>query len=114
MNDTVILFEDEGYRTFLPLAYSRPVFELRCGLYTARERVDGLAGRRPAALCRAHLAGAHGAGRWPLALLSESAPVTFVNGRALDMAWLPQLLEEPTNTVYVSDAGPGLLRGEVL
>jgi UDP-N-acetylglucosamine diphosphorylase / glucose-1-phosphate thymidylyltransferase / UDP-N-acetylgalactosamine diphosphorylase / glucosamine-1-phosphate N-acetyltransferase / galactosamine-1-phosphate N-acetyltransferase len=114
MNDTVILFEDEVYRTFLPLVYSRPVFELRCGLYTARERTAALLGRPPATLCRAHLAGVHGAGRWPLALLSESAPVTFVNGRALDMPWLPRLLAESTNTVYVADAGPGLLRGEVL
>src|SRR5215831_825441 len=99
MNDTVILFEDEGFRTFLPLGYARPVFELRCGLYTGRQRATALLGRSPAALCRAHLAVAHGAGRWPLALLSESAPVTFVNGRALDMSWLLRLMAEPVNTV---------------
>jgi UDP-N-acetylglucosamine diphosphorylase/glucosamine-1-phosphate N-acetyltransferase len=114
MSDTVILFEDEGYRTFLPLVYSRSVFDLRCGIYTARERAAALLGRPVAGLCRAHLASVYGAGRWPLGLLTESAPVTFVNGRVLDMPWLPQLLDELPNTVYVADAGPGLLRGDIL
>ncbi len=114
MSDTVILFEDEGYRSFLPLVYSRPVYELRCGIYTARERATALLGRPVAGLCRPHLASVYGAGRWPLGLLTESAPVTFVNGRALDMPWLAQLLEEPINTVYIADAGPGLLRSAVL
>jgi UDP-N-acetylglucosamine diphosphorylase/glucosamine-1-phosphate N-acetyltransferase len=30
------------------------------------------------------------------------------------MPWLPRLLDEPLNTVYVADAGPGLLRDTVL
>jgi UDP-N-acetylglucosamine diphosphorylase/glucosamine-1-phosphate N-acetyltransferase len=114
MSDTVILFEDEGYRPFLPLVYSRPVFELRCGIFTLRERVGALLGRPPAAICRAHLASVYGAGRWPLGLLSASEPLTFVNGRALDLSWLPALLEAPLNTVCVADAGPGLLGGPVL
>jgi UDP-N-acetylglucosamine diphosphorylase/glucosamine-1-phosphate N-acetyltransferase len=114
MADTIILFEDEGCNTFLPLTYSRPVYELRCGLFTARERVAALLGRQPSGLCRPHLASVYGAGRWPLGLLSESAPVTFVNSRALDLPWLPRLLDAPLNTLYLADAGPGLLRGEVL
>jgi len=114
MNDTAILFEDEGYRAFLPLVYARPVFELRCGIYTARERAATLLGQPAAGLCRPHMAGVYGAGRWPLGLLAESAPVTFINGRALDMPWLLRLLDEPPNTVYVADAGPGLLRDMVL
>lgn len=114
MNDTVIVFEDEGFRSFLPLVYTRPVFELRCGLYTARERAAAQLGRPVAGLCRSHLANVYGAGRWPLSLLAESAPVTFVNGRALDMLWLPELLNEPINTVYVADPGPGLLAAHVL
>jgi UDP-N-acetylglucosamine diphosphorylase/glucosamine-1-phosphate N-acetyltransferase len=114
MSDTVILFEDEGYRTFLPLVYSRPVSELRCGIFTLRERIATMLGRPPAAVCRACLAGVYSVGRWPLALLRESTPVVFVNGRALDVDWLPHLLEEPINTVYVADAGPGVLNGMVL
>lgn len=114
MNDTIILFEDEGYRTFLPLGHVRPVYEMRCGVYTLRERVAALTGRSPAAICRSHLAVVYGAGRWPLGLLRESAPLTFVNGRALDVSWLPQLLAEPADTIYVCDGGPGVLNGTVL
>jgi UDP-N-acetylglucosamine diphosphorylase / glucose-1-phosphate thymidylyltransferase / UDP-N-acetylgalactosamine diphosphorylase / glucosamine-1-phosphate N-acetyltransferase / galactosamine-1-phosphate N-acetyltransferase len=114
MSNTIILFEDEGYRIFLPLVYSRPVFELRCGIFTLRERIAALLGRTPAAICRPHLAGVYGAGRWPMALLSQSTPLTFVNGRAMDVTWLPDLLAAPLNTVYVADAGPGVLDGAVL
>jgi UDP-N-acetylglucosamine diphosphorylase/glucosamine-1-phosphate N-acetyltransferase len=114
MSDNVILFEDEGYRPFLPLVYSRPLFELRCGIFTLRERVAALLGPAPTAICRSHLSPVYGAGRWPLGLLSASDPLTFVNGRALDLGWLPDLLAAPLNTVYVADAGPGLLGGEAL
>ncbi len=100
--DTIILFEDEGYKRFLPLVYSRPVFELRCGIYTLRERVTALLGERPATICRPHLATVHGAGRWPLGLLSRSTPVTLINGRALDLDWLPDLLAGPVDTVYMA------------
>ena len=94
-HETVILFEDEGYRPFLPLVILRPVFDLRCGIFTLRERLAALLGRAPAAICRAHLASVYGGGRWPLGLLSASQPLTFVNGRALDLDWLPGLLDAP-------------------
>lgn len=34
------LFEDENYRNFLPLTYTRPVFMLRSGMFTTLERVE--------------------------------------------------------------------------
>lgn len=110
----IILFEDEGYRPFLPLVYTRPVYELRCGMWTLRERIALLQGEAPAGLCRSHLATVHGSGRWPLSLLSGSTPLTLVNGRALAIDWLEQLEGEPVNTVYVSDSGPDMLGGNVL
>lgn len=113
-DEKIILFEDEGYRTFLPLTYTRPTFELRCGIYTLRERIVALLGLQPSAICRPHLAQVYGAGRWPLGLLRESMPLVFVNGRALDIDWLPRLLAEPPNTVYVAGAATGVLHGEVL
>ncbi len=109
----VILFEDEGYRPFLPLSYTRPVFDMRCGFYTLRERLTAQYGA-PAVLCRPHLATVYGAGRWPLHLFDGSTPRVFVNGRTLDTDWLPALLDEPVNTVYIADAGPGVLNGAVL
>jgi len=114
MAETVILFEDEGFRLFLPLVYSRPIFELRCGIYTARERVAALLGQQVTALCRRHLATFYGAGRWPLGLLSDRTPLTFVNGRALDLNWLPHLLNAPLDTVYVTDSAPGVIGGATL
>ncbi|PMP87485.1 MAG: hypothetical protein C0183_02245, partial [Roseiflexus castenholzii] len=113
-DEMIVLFEDEGCRTFLPLTYTRPVCDLRCGIFTLRERVQALTGKPPAVICRPHLARAYGAGRWPLALLSQSVPLTFVNARALDVRWLPDLCNEPLGTVYITDAGHALLGGPVL
>ncbi|MBK9943178.1 MAG: GlmU family protein [Kouleothrix sp.] len=102
MSDTVILFEDEGYLSFLPLVYSRPVYELRCGIFSLRERLAAMLVRQPAALCRPHLAAVYGGRRWPLGLLSEHSPLIFVNGRALGADWLLKLMGEPVNTIYVA------------
>ncbi|MCR4288957.1 MAG: putative sugar nucleotidyl transferase [Candidatus Scalindua sp.] len=35
----VCIFEDDSYKNFLPLAYNRPVYELRCGIYSFLERI---------------------------------------------------------------------------
>ncbi|MFQ3631375.1 GlmU family protein [Roseiflexus sp.] len=113
-DEMIVIFEDEGWRTFLPLTHTRPVCDLRCGIFTLRERVKALTRRAPAIICRPHLARVHGAGRWPLALLSQSVPLTFVNARALDVQWLPNLCDEPPGTVYITDAGHALLGGPVL
>lgn len=40
--ERICIFEDEAYENFLPLTYSRPVFELRCGFNTLREKVEHL------------------------------------------------------------------------
>jgi len=36
------LFEDTAWSNFLPLAYLRPVFDLRCGVLTIREKFEAL------------------------------------------------------------------------
>lgn len=111
-SDTLVLFEDQLLSNFLPLVYSRPLFELRCGIYTLRERIQvGFA--TPAALCRPHLAGVYGSGRWPLELLSRSQPITFINARSLDVEWLNELLQSPINTVYIT-SDPRISSQEIL
>lgn len=35
----ICIFEDEEYETFYPLSLTRPVFELKCGYFTLRERI---------------------------------------------------------------------------
>ncbi len=37
--DTVCIFEDSSFQNFLPLAYNRPVYELRCGIYSFLDRI---------------------------------------------------------------------------
>lgn len=34
----IVLFEDERWKSFLPLTFTRPVGELRCGIYTIAEK----------------------------------------------------------------------------
>ncbi|MBS1259395.1 MAG: Bifunctional protein GlmU [Candidatus Scalindua arabica] len=36
---SICIFEDVTYRNFLPLAYNRPVYELRCGIYSFLDRI---------------------------------------------------------------------------
>jgi hypothetical protein len=54
-DEPIVFFEDEGCRTFLPLTHTRPVCDLRCGIFTLRERVRTLTGMTPAVKCSAPL-----------------------------------------------------------
>jgi UDP-N-acetylglucosamine diphosphorylase / glucose-1-phosphate thymidylyltransferase / UDP-N-acetylgalactosamine diphosphorylase / glucosamine-1-phosphate N-acetyltransferase / galactosamine-1-phosphate N-acetyltransferase len=36
----IYIFEDDGYKNFLPLTYCKPVYDLRCGCFTIREKVE--------------------------------------------------------------------------
>jgi len=40
MSTPICIFEDEKYRNFLPLTYVRPVYDLRCGVLTIREKIQ--------------------------------------------------------------------------
>jgi len=40
MKKNICLFEDSKYEGLLPLVYTRPVFDLRCGILTLREKVN--------------------------------------------------------------------------
>jgi len=37
-----LLFEDEKYENFIPLTYTRPVYELKTGMFTLRERIENV------------------------------------------------------------------------
>lgn len=111
----LIVFEDEYWRHFAPLIHIRPLFEMRCGGFTTAERIAlSLAiepSDRPAAatalygLCRRHLMPVYGAHSSPGILLGAGEPLTFINGRVLDVGWLAALQREPLNTVYQSAEG---------
>jgi UDP-N-acetylglucosamine diphosphorylase/glucosamine-1-phosphate N-acetyltransferase len=99
----LIVFEDEGWRKLAAIAQARPLFELRCGGYTTRERAAALLGSDAVVgLARSHLMG-HFGPPGGLAALYTGEPVALINGRCLDLGWLPRLLAEPINTVYLAE-----------
>lgn len=103
MDDTILLFEDEGYRSLLPLTYTRTAADIRCGIFTLRERLHARFGQQPTIIPRDYLADVLGAGRWPLRLLSRNVPILLVNSRLLDINCLEALTNAPIGTIIVSD-----------
>lgn len=79
-------FEDAIARHFKPLTWTRPVYEMRCGIFTIREKFERLYGRRADRLyARPHLtlALAQRSGL-PVNLHPSDGMVLLINGR-----WLP-------------------------
>ncbi len=143
----LLLFEDMGWRTFAPLVYTRPVYDLRCGAFTLHERIQALLASRPdlreppateappspplmslfrpqmkhagsptppqfaplSGMCRPHLMPCYGPEEGLSAILRESQPITLINGRALILNWLADLLNEPVGTAY--ETADGVLLG---
>ncbi len=57
MADTICIFEDPQYVKLLPLVYTRPVYDLRCGILTLREKIQRACSKANIALlCRPYLA----------------------------------------------------------
>ncbi|HMQ30139.1 MAG TPA: putative sugar nucleotidyl transferase [Chloroflexaceae bacterium] len=111
---TLVVFEDELWRHFAAITQARPVFELRAGALTARERAAAVAAGgagETLGLARPHLMGCYGPPEGMAAFLRVGAPLVLVNGRALDLGWLPALMAEPLNTVYL--AGGTLLGAHI-
>jgi UDP-N-acetylglucosamine diphosphorylase/glucosamine-1-phosphate N-acetyltransferase len=83
------IFEDELTSNFMPLTLVHPCFNLRCGLFTLRERIErAFETYSPSHLCRPYLKPLMREQGLkildPANLNSESARVLFVNGCLLD------------------------------
>ncbi len=50
MNTSLILFEDDVANNFLPLTWTRPVWDLRCGIWTLRKAIEEAYGQQVQAL----------------------------------------------------------------
>lgn len=106
------IFEDDLFANFYPLTYLRPVYALRCGLFTLRERLEWAladahgAGDAVSVICRTNLnPSQREAGLHPLAsAFSVDAPTLFVNGAVIDAyALAAQLAEMPeVNTLFAT------------
>lgn len=102
----LILFEDPQARDFYPLTETRPVWELRTGLGTLRQRIEWRLGlKAEGGLCRGPLQQV--AARLGLAHpeLAEGEDILMVNGR---------LLELDAEAVLSLEPGTGMLQDEVL
>ena len=56
MRHTLVVVEDTAYRRFLPLAHTRPTYELICGAMSLRERIERQLGDEARLTCRPYLA----------------------------------------------------------
>jgi len=86
MAERLVVFEDAAAHRFAPLAHTRPVFELLCGLMSPRERCERAFGAQAALVCRSHLAPLLAAtgGRTVNAPGGGNGPLLLLNGRLLD------------------------------
>jgi len=77
-----ILFEDHTWRRLRPLSWSTPSYELRCGLFNTRERVDLVTGAGGGQLlCRELLEPLHTAPGWRTARTLPAQRTLWLNGR---------------------------------
>ena len=57
MNPEICIFEPRDYHKLLPLVWFRPVFELRCGIVTLRDKIEtAYDPLRVSVHCRSYLA----------------------------------------------------------
>jgi UDP-N-acetylglucosamine diphosphorylase/glucosamine-1-phosphate N-acetyltransferase len=104
MAESICIFEDEGWSLLEPLVSTRPIYALRLGMTTLREKTEGVLAPENLALhCRAELA----------ASVSEDNPgipvndipfdrCLFVNGRAVGDESLVSSLRGDDDRVYRS------------
>lgn len=78
-----VLFEDNLFSNLLPLVYFRPVWELRCGLFTLRERTEKIFGEAAGFLARNYLLDHYHQKPSAAAHISAADELLLLNGRAL-------------------------------
>lgn len=105
MSDTVCIFEDPQYVKLLPLVYTRPVYDLRCGILTLREKIQRAYPKANVALlCRPYLADVVKQQN-PSAKVNAVPPgnCLFVNGRVLvDASFAKKIPLKGKNALYIS------------
>ncbi len=94
MASNLCLFEDEHYAQFYPLSLTRPVFDLRCGMTSLREKITRqFPGAQLFLVCREYLADYVRETNYRVNQMPGELS-WFVNGRFLFSAALPQNLKE--------------------
>jgi len=104
MTYPLCIFEDSGYSHLYPLTLTRPVFDLKCGIFSLKEKLLQAHPERPVfLLCRESLCGLV-RGQNPEASVNEMPAKTclFINGRLLAAEGLRQKLSVSKDTVFLS------------
>jgi len=107
MPSTICIFEDETFGNFLPLVYTRPVYDLKCGTTSLRERIQRSFPKARVVLhCREYLAEY-------LSLRNPDCPINklpddhclFLNGRILEERNLARLfpVDSKRDQLYLKD-----------
>ncbi len=91
---SLLLFEDPAATNLLPLTWTRPVWELRCGAWTLRQAIEDAYSTRVTHLhTRPHLAEVvTERSQLPVNTLPDSGMVLVINGRLLADRTLPRQL----------------------
>jgi UDP-N-acetylglucosamine diphosphorylase/glucosamine-1-phosphate N-acetyltransferase len=99
----VIIFEDERFKNLYPLALTRPVFGLRCGILTLARKSEMALGAVAGYHMRDYLAPvAGGAVKSYSDLLGEGDPALLLNGRVVMTPALAGAFEPGWRGAYVS------------
>jgi UDP-N-acetylglucosamine diphosphorylase/glucosamine-1-phosphate N-acetyltransferase len=104
----ICIFEDEKYSDFYPLSYTRPVYELVCGINTLREKIIRLSSGANVSLhCRKYLKDVLKK-QYPdvdINSISENSCL-FINGRVLGSECLTEIISEDSeDCIYKNDDG---------
>lgn len=108
MKRTVCIFEDEGIVNFFPLTYTRPVYDLRCGVMTLREKILKRFSNHNTILHSRRYLKDFNQEQNPEILSNhfDFPEMLFINGRLLiDKNSLSQIKKLENNSILLSDDG---------
>lgn len=101
----ICIFEDEKYSNFYPLSYTRPVYELVCGINTLREKIiRDISGVNVSLHCRKYLEETL-KNQYPDVDINNinDDSCLFINGRVLASEYLSEIItENPEDCIYKS------------
>ena len=106
MVDTVCIIEDIYYSKLLPLVYFRPVYDLRCGILTLKEKIQKYYSDIPLSLhCRSYLSDSVKRSN-PNVLVNDLPKdiksCLFINGRVIvDANFRDKVPSDGSDTLYV-------------
>ena len=99
MNRAICLFEDENWQSLTPLAYFTPVYELRCGIFTLKEKIENhFKGDKVLVHARRYIAESVIGQMYNNILFDPnfSDKWIFINGRTIADEGLVKLFDNPT------------------